>query len=220
MSEIKKMLSTALVGHDHQRPRSQQKDIGPSAVGSCRRSVYMSLTNAPVVNEVDSLAAIMGTFIHAGIAEAIKREDPFNDNFLIEQEFAIDGLRGHVDLYIKDRKQVVDWKTTKVKSLRYFPSDQQKMQVQIYGYLLEQNGYPVDKVSLVAIARDGTSNDIREYTEPYDAMKALEGLEWIKNMQNAVTNQEVPEPEREVFFCRSWCGFYDPTGVNGCPSKS
>jgi hypothetical protein len=162
----------------------------------------------------------MGTFIHAGIAEAIKREDPFNDNFLIEQEFAIDGLRGHVDLYIKDQKQVVDWKTTKVKSLRYFPSDQQKMQVQIYGYLLEQNGYPVDKVSLVAIARDGTSNDIREYTEPYDAMKALEGLEWIKNMQNAVINQEVPEPEREVFFCRSWCGFYDPTGVNGCPSKS
>jgi len=220
MSDIAKMLSGALAGHDNQRDRSQQKDIGPSAIGDCRRRVFLQLIDAPKVNETDSLAAILGTFIHSGIAEAIKREDPFNDNFLIEQEFAIEGLRGHVDLYIKDRKQVVDWKTTKVKSLRYFPSDQQKMQVQVYGYLLEQNGYQVDKVTLVAIARDGSSQDIREHTEPYDEQTALEGLKWLSEVREAALNNQPPEPEKTMSFCRSWCDYYDENGVTGCPSKS
>jgi hypothetical protein len=220
VSEIKKMLVGALTGHDAQRDRSLQKDIGPSAVGDCKRRVFLNITNAPKVNQTDKLAAIMGTFIHAGIAEAIKREDPFNDNFLIEQEFAVDGLRGHVDLYIKDRKQVVDWKTTKVKSLRYFPSLQQRLQVQLYGYLLTANGYEVETVSLVAIARDGQSEDIHEHSEPYDPKMAEEGLEWIRNLQKMAESGEVPEPEKDVYFCRSYCDYYDATGVNGCPSKT
>ena len=218
--EITKMLVGALAGHDAQRDRSQQVDIGPSSIGDCKRRVFMALTNAPKVNPTDSLAAIMGTFIHAGIAEAIKREDPFGDNFMIEQEFAIEGLRGHIDLYIKDRKQVVDWKTTKAKSLRYFPSEQQRMQVQMYGYLLNQNGYEVEKVSLVAIARDGGFNDVREHTEDYDPEMAQAGLKWIEEIKQAAEKNEVPAPEKDVYFCRSFCSYYDATGVNGCPSKS
>jgi hypothetical protein len=180
----------------------------------------MNITQAPKVNQTEKLAAIMGTFIHAGIADAIKREDPFGDNFMIEQEFKVEGLRGHVDLYIKDAAQIVDWKTTKVKSLRYFPSLQQRLQVQLYGYLVSENGYPVETVSLVAIARDGGAQDIREHTEPYDPEMAKQGLDWISNLQDMAANGEIPEPEKDVFFCRSYCDFYDETGVNGCPSKS
>ena len=220
MTEIKKMLVGALTGHDAQRDRSLQVDIGPSAVGDCKRRVFLNITQAPKVNQTEKLAAIMGTFIHAGIAEAIKREDPFGDNFMIEQEFKVEGLRGHVDLYIKDAKQIVDWKTTKVKSLRYFPSLQQRLQVQLYGYLVSENGYPVENVSLVAIARDGGAEDIREHTEPYDPEMAKQGLEWISNLQEMAANGEIPEPEKDVFFCRSYCDYYDETGVNGCPSKS
>jgi PD-(D/E)XK nuclease superfamily len=218
--EIKKMLVGALTGHDAQRDRSLQVDIGPSAVGDCKRRVFMNITQAPKVNQTEKLAAIMGTFIHAGIADAIKREDPFGDNFIIEQEFKVEGLRGHVDLYIKDKAQIVDWKTTKVKSLRYFPSLQQRLQVQLYGYLVSENGYPVETVSLVAIARDGGAQDIREHTEPYDPEMAKQGLDWISNLQDMAANGEIPEPEKDVFFCRSYCDYYDETGVNGCPSKS
>ena len=214
------MLVGALSGHDAQRDRSLQVDIGPSAVGDCKRRVFMNITQAPKVNQTEKLAAIMGTFIHAGIAEAIKREDPFGDNFMIEQEFKVEGLRGHVDLYIKDKAQIVDWKTTKVKSLRYFPSLQQRLQVQLYGYLVSENGYPVETVSLVAIARDGGAEDIREHTEPYDPEMAKQGLDWITNLQEMAANGEIPEPEKDVFFCRSYCDYYDETGVNGCPSKS
>jgi hypothetical protein len=218
--EIKKMLVGALTGHDNQRDRSLQVDIGPSAVGDCKRRVFMNITQAPKVNQTEKLAAIMGTFIHAGIADAIKREDPFGDNFMIEQEFKVEGLRGHVDLYIKDKAQIVDWKTTKVKSLRYFPSLQQRLQVQLYGYLVSENGYPVESVSLVAIARDGGAEDIREHTEPYDPEMAKQGLDWISNLQDMAANGEIPEPEKDVYFCRSYCDYYDETGVNGCPSKS
>ena len=218
--EIKKMLVGALSGHDAQRDRSLQVDIGPSAVGDCKRRVFMNITQAPKVNQTEKLAAIMGTFIHAGIADAIKREDPFGDNFMIEQEFKVEGLRGHVDLYIKDKAQIVDWKTTKVKSLRYFPSLQQRLQVQLYGYLVSENGYPVESVSLVAIARDGGAEDIREHTEPYDPEMAKQGLDWISNLQDMAANGEIPEPEKDVYFCRSYCDYYDETGVNGCPSKS
>ena len=220
MTEIKKMLVGALTGHDAQRDRSLQVDIGPSAVGDCKRRVFLNITQAPKVNQTEKLAAIMGTFIHAGIAEAIKREDPFGDNFMIEQEFAVKGLRGHVDLYIKDKAQIVDWKTTKVKSLRYFPSLPQRLQIQLYGYLVSENGYPVENVSLVAIARDGSAEDIREHTEPYDPEMAKQGLDWISNLQEMAANGEIPEPEKDVFFCRSYCDYYDETGVNGCPSKS
>ena len=220
MGDIAKMLVGSLAAHDSQRDRSIQVDVGPSSIGDCKRRVWMHLTDAPKVNETDSLAAIMGTFIHSGIAESIKREDPFNDNFLIEQEFSIEGLRGHVDLYIKDRKQVVDWKTTKVKSLRYFPSEQQRMQVQVYGYILEKNGYPVEKVSLLALARDGGFDDIREHTEAYDPEMAERGIEWLNEVKEMARTGEIPEPEKDLYFCRSFCSYYDATGVNGCPSKS
>jgi len=220
LTDIAKMLVGALSAHDGQRDRSVQVDVGPSSIGDCKRRVFMHLTSAPKVNETDSLAAIMGTFIHAGIAEAIKREDPFNDNFLIEQEFSIEGLRGHIDLFIKDKKQIVDWKTTKVKSLRYFPSEQQRMQVQVYGYLLSENGYEVKKVTLVALARDGGFTDVREHTEPYDPEMAKRGLDWLAEVKEMANNGEIPDPEKDVYFCQSFCSYYDATGVNGCPSKS
>jgi hypothetical protein len=45
------------------------------------------------VNETEKLAAILGTFIHAGMEESIKRNDPFGDNYLIEIEAEHEGLK-------------------------------------------------------------------------------------------------------------------------------
>lgn len=218
MTLISDLLTKSLVGYDKQRDRSVQIDIGPSQIGGCRRQVYHQLTATPVTNEdTESLAAILGTFIHAGVAEAIKRADPFGDNFLIEQEFSYGDLRGHVDLYIKDQCHVVDWKTTKLKNLRYFPSTQQRMQVQIYGYLLENNGYPVEQVSLAAVPRDGAMENIKIHTEPYDQEMALEGLRWLDEIKKIVANGEpAPAPEKHSVFCASYCRYYDATGAIGC----
>ena len=163
----------------------------------------------------------MGTFIHSGIEKSIRREDPFGDNFIIEGEFKSGDLKGHVDLFIKDQGLVVDWKTTKVKSLRYFPSKQQRWQVQIYGWLLEQNGHKVNEVALVAIPRDGEMADIRVHREPYDAATALAGIEWLEAIKLGIEeDQPAPLPEESPFFCTKYCSYYDQSGEVGCPSTT
>ena len=220
--DLQGMLIKSLEAFDSQRDRSQQVEVGPSAIGGCRRQVYHILKQSPKVNsDTESLASILGTFIHSGIAEAIKREDPFGDNFIIEQEVTFGNLKGHVDLFIKDLGMVVDWKTTKKTSLRYFPKLQQRMQVQVYGYLLAQNGHEVRNVSLVAIPRDGIMTEIRAHVEPYDEALALEGLAWLNDLRALVAlNGPAPEPTERLNFCAAYCDFYDPTGEVGCPSTS
>jgi hypothetical protein len=222
MIDLQGMLIKSLEAFDSQRDRSQQIEVGPSAIGGCRRQVYHILKESPKVNtETESLASILGTFIHAGIAEAIKREDPFGDNFIIEQEVTFGNLKGHVDLFIKDQGLVVDWKTTKKASLRYFPKLQQRLQVQVYGYLLSQNGHDVKNVSLVAIPRDGIMTEIRAHVEPYDEALALEGLTWLNDLRALVAlNGPAPEPTERLNFCANYCDYYDPTGEIGCPSMS
>ena len=218
--DLNEMLVKSLNAFDASRSRSIQVEVGPSSIGGCRRRVWHELKQTPETNpNTESLAAILGTFIHSGIEKAIRREDPFGDNFIIEGEFASGDLKGHVDLFIKDIGLVVDWKTTKVKSLRYFPSQQQRWQVQVYGWLLEQNGHKVNEVALVAIPRDGEMADIRVHKETYDPPTALAGIEWLKEIKSIVENNEpAPAPTEAPFFCTKYCSYYDQTGEVGCPS--
>ena len=218
--DLSNLLAKSLTAYDNSRDRSTQVEIGPSQIGGCRRQVYHQLVGTPETNlNTEALAAILGTFIHAGIAEAIKREDPFGDNFLIEQEFAAGDLKGHVDLYIKDQKTIVDWKTTKLKSLRYFPSAQQRMQVQIYGWLLSANGYEVENVALVAVPRDGEMAQIKTHVEIYDPEIAKQGLAWLADVKAlALSSESPPAPEKDALFCVNYCSYYDATGEVGCPS--
>ena len=217
MIELQDLLSKSLNAYDKNRDRSKQVEIGPSSVGGCRRQVYYHLTEQPVTNpDTESLAAILGTFIHSGISEAIKREDPWGDNFIIEQGVEYDGLKGHIDLYIRDAGLVVDWKTTKKKSLRYFPSEQQRWQVQLYGWLLANNGEKVNEVALVAIPRDGDMADIRVHKESYDEAVAADALAWLGAVKKLAEDREVPPAEKYAGFCAAYCRFYDATGEVGC----
>jgi hypothetical protein len=221
--DIKEMLAKAVTAHDGQRNRSKQVKIGPSAIGGCRRRVYHNIMRTPTTNDtsMNSLPAIMGTYIHAGIAEAITREDPFGDNFLIEQQFETEKITGNIDLFIKDIGLVIDWKTTKVKSMRYSPSKSNIYQVQVYGWILEQNGHKVNEVALVYIPRDGDIADIRVHREAYSEEIALEGLKWLDEIYNIVdAKAQPPAPEEKVFFCSRYCSYYDPTGEIGCPSTT
>lgn len=214
--DLYEMVTKSLVATDKERDRSQQVEIGASSVGGCRRAAWHILQQTPTTNHnTENLAAILGTAIHAHLAEAIKISDPFGEDFLIEEEVRTDDLKGHVDLYIKSAKKVVDWKTTTKKSLLEFPKEQQKMQINLYGYLLSANGYEVETVALVGIARDGRMKDIKVWEEKYNPELALEGLKWLQEIKDM---KSAPAPEKKVFYCRSYCNYYDPTGEIGCQS--
>ena len=221
MIDLNDLLAKSLNAYDKNRDRSKQVEVGPSSVGGCRRQVFYQLQEAPKTNpDTESLAAILGTFIHSGIAESMKREDPFGQNFLIEEEFEYDGLKGHCDLFIKDIGLVVDWKTTKKKSLRYFPSEQQRWQVQLYGWLLTKNGHKVNEVSLVVVARDGEMADIRSHREPYDEAVALAAIAWLNEVKEMAAKNEAPAPEKWSGFCANYCNYYDANGAVGCPGTT
>jgi len=211
----KDLLLTVLHEKDANKSRSKQTQVGPSEIGGCRRKVWYRLNEQPETNfELKKLAAIMGTAIHAEIEKSIEAVDPNGEKYWVETEVEYDGIKAHIDLFIPETGSVVDWKTVKVKNLSYFPSAQQRWQVQVYGYLLEKSGKAkVKDVNLVAIARDGDESDVRVHSEPYDEVMALEALQWLANVK-AMT--EAPAPEKDESFCKNYCQFYDASGEMGC----
>jgi 3D (Asp-Asp-Asp) domain-containing protein len=211
----KDLLLTVLHEKDANKSRSKQTQVGPSEIGGCRRKVWYRLNDQPETNfALKKLAAIMGTAIHSEIEKAIKAVDPNGEKYWVETEVEYDGIKAHIDLFIPETGSVVDWKTVKVKNLSYFPSVQQRWQVQVYGYLLEKSGKAkVKDVNLVAIARDGDEGDVRIHSEPYDEAVALVALQWLSNVK-AMT--EPPSPEKDANFCKSYCQYYDESGVMGC----
>jgi CRISPR/Cas system-associated exonuclease Cas4 (RecB family) len=209
--DIKELLIKALHEKENKRGRSTQVQIGPSELGGCRRKVWYRLNGQPETNDNEvKLAAIMGTAIHTAIENALAD----NQEVLLEKTVEYGGMKAHVDCFIPGTGDVVDWKTVKVKNLSYFPSEQQRWQVQVYGYLIDKSGLgKVQNVNLVAIPRDGDERDILVHSEPYDEAIALEALNWLEAIR---TTQEAPAPERHESYCKSYCKFYDASGEMGC----
>jgi len=214
MTDVKELLLSVLHEKDASKSRSKQKQVGPSEIGGCRRKVWYRLNDQPETNDdLSKLAAIMGTAIHAEIEKAIQAADPTGKKYMVETEVEYGEIKAHIDLFVPETGDVIDWKTVKVRNLSYFPSMQQRWQVQVYGYLLAKNGYAVNRVSLCAIARDGDERDVKVHTEAYDESIALEALGWLAAVKEAV---EPPAPEKDSFFCQSYCQFYDASGQMGC----
>jgi CRISPR/Cas system-associated exonuclease Cas4 (RecB family) len=214
IEDPKELLLHVLHAKDASRDRSLQTEVGPSEIGGCKRKVWYRLNAQPHTNENQSkLAAIMGTAIHAAIEEAIGALDPEGKEYLVETEVAYGDMKAHVDLFVPSTGAVIDWKTSKIKNLSYFPSKQQRWQVQVYGYLLSKNGYEVKTVNLVAIARDGAEKDVKVHSEPYDEAVALEAFDWLASVKASTT---LPEPEKDQSFCKDYCQYYDATEEMGC----
>ena len=209
--DIKELLVSALHKKENARPRSTQVQIGPSELGGCRRKVWYKLNDQPVTNENElKLAAIMGTAIHGAIESALKN----NKGVVLEAEVEYQGMKAHVDCYLPDTGDVVDWKTVKAKNLSYFPTQQQRWQVQTYGYLIEQSGLgKVHNVHLVAIPRDGDERDIKVHSEKYDSSVALEALSWLAAIKESA---DAPAPEKDENYCKFYCKYYDASGEMGC----
>lgn len=210
MTDIKALLLDALKAGDAKRDRSTQVQIGPSELGGCRRKVWYRINDQPETNDNElKLAAIMGTAIHTEIEKSLSS----NPNVMLETEVEYNGMKAHIDCFVPSTGDVIDWKTSKIKNLGYFPSTQQRWQVQVYGYLLAKNGHKVERVSLVAIARDGDERDVKVHTEEYNEAMALEALDWLSAIKDSA---DAPAPEKDESYCKFYCKYYDASGQMGC----
>lgn len=206
----KETLVARLLAADDARPRSLQTAIGVSSLGDCSRKVWHMTQGHKGENPTSRLASIMGTAIHAAIESAFANGIPGRadaDQPMLEKRVEVEGLPpATIDYYDPLEAEVVDWKTIKLSGRDYFVSKQKRWQVQVYGYLLEQSGFPVRTVSLVGIPRDGSEKDIIIHSEPYSSEIALEALAWLDNIRAL---EAAPAPEREPnSFCKSYCSFY------------
>ena len=214
-TDPKELLLQVLRDKDAGRARSKQTQVGPSELGGCRRKVWYRLNDQPETNDNElKLSAIMGTAIHAEIEKAITIADPKGEKYWVETSVEYNGMKAHIDLYIPETGDVIDWKTVKVKNLSYFPSLQQRWQVQVYGYLLDKSGKGSPRtVNLVAIARDGDERDVRVHSEPYDPKLAEDALNWLSAIKESA---DAPGPERDQNYCKFYCKYFDESGEMGC----
>lgn len=206
--DIGGLLKSALVAYDSARDRSQQTEIGPSSVGGCKAQAWHIIHNSPKSNfETEKMSATMGSAIHEVIASGLQKINHFDD-YMIEFELATPDIKGHIDFYSQSEKTLLDWKTitlAKAKSGKWI--DKQKItQIHLYGYLLEENGFPIETVGLVGIPRDGWAyKDAVFHTEPYNREIALKGIEWVRELKEMANP---PAPEKDQFFCRNFCEYF------------
>jgi hypothetical protein len=116
VKDPKELLIEVLRAKDAGRARSKQTQVGPSELGGCRRKVWYRINGREATNDNElKLAAIMGTAIHAEIEKSISVLDPKGEKYLVETEVEYNGMKAHIDLYIPETGDVIDWKTVKVK---------------------------------------------------------------------------------------------------------
>lgn len=205
---ITETLVTKLTDRDKQRPRSTQVQVGVSEIGGCGTKMWHKINHTEPTNpNTLRLAAIMGTALH-GMIEEVFADDP---RYKVETEVSVGDILGHVDLIDTETNTIWDWKTTTKNSLAYFGSRQQMLQVQMYGWLANQNGITVDRVGLVAIARDGNETDIKELSWAYDEALALEAVARYHEIKEQF---DAPAPEKDATFCRNYCEYFGAcTGI-------
>jgi CRISPR/Cas system-associated exonuclease Cas4 (RecB family) len=212
---LDEFLLTTLNQYADSRPRSQQTEIGVSQIGGCRRQVWHQLQGAKRENTTLQLPALMGTAIHQLIQDAFEgAAEEETVAYWIETELEHDGIKGHVDFYLPELGAVIDWKTTKMRNLAYFPSQQQRWQVQLYGWLIEKvhKDTPLT-VSLIGIPRDGDERHIKIHTEEYNPAIAEEAIAWYREVASMT---EPPAPERYAAqFCQHYCPYFG----NACQGK-
>ena len=117
MIDIKELLIKTLHEKENKRSRSTQVQIGPSELGGCRRKVWYRLNDQPETNDAElKLAAIMGTAIHSAIESAFAGDN----SIVLEQTVEYNGMKAHVDAFVPETGDVIDWKIVKLYHLKIY----------------------------------------------------------------------------------------------------
>jgi hypothetical protein len=237
-------LRNILIGYEAARPRSMQRELGPSELGTpCQQQIARKLAGAPrrPVTE-PTWAPFQGTAVHASMEHVVAywNAQLGRERWLAEDRLIVDPGPGHYpavegngDAFDTDHHMVVDWKhvgTTALKKLRTAKrmgkppreqvSQEYRIQAHLYGLGHEAKGRRVEHVRLVLLARSWQYDDSDEWTELYNPALA----QWAIQRYWAVVDQladggllSVPAaPSNDA--CH-WCPFKrggQPSDEGGC----
>lgn len=227
-------LRAVVRNHESSRPRSRQKDLGPSEAGNpCnRRLAYRLLGANPVNTDSDPWAAIVGTAVHAWLENAYTAENARLgwDRWQTEVKVELPTyMRGTVDLIDHHTKTAIDHKVLGATSLKKFkadgPSEQYRTQVHLYAAGLRIAGIEVDNVAIIAWSRSGQLKDALFWTEPYDEERveaALRRIDALRSTTEALGRDALNLIPTTDAMC-TWCPFFVPAvtdATEGCPGHA
>jgi hypothetical protein len=216
--------------------------------GNCDRKVVGKLAGEAVTNHVvDPWASIVGTAVHAWLAEKFGLENRLNQfafpRWLTEQRVSPHpSYPGTADLYDTAYRACVDWKVlgpTSMAKVRRPEGPPQRYQIQLLLYALGYRnlGLPVDRVVLAALPRtEPTLDAMFVWEHQYSALddvviEAVLGKTATRRqiagevMARNIPIEAVPiTPSDDGCFFLLFCPFYRPQsardGGPGCPGHS
>ena len=203
-------------------PRSLQTEIGASEIGSgCDRQISYKANGIVPVNYRDPLRLLAGTGMHLALAEVFDRVNANSGRFLVEYPVSYRGLRGHVDLYDRQLRTVVDWKSSTLSKIRHIRHDgvnaAYRTQVQCYAAGLREAGEDPLKVAILFVPFDGTLEEIYPFVEPVARQVVDDAIDRYERIAGQGHPANVtPTPSR---LC-PWCDHYRPGSKDltvGCP---
>lgn len=188
-------IGTAIANH----PRSLQKTIGPSELGtdSPHELAMKLLQRKPFEQTETPWLPTQGTAVHAWLERHLgghrtDGDDEWEGEWEAEKRVHVGTLHsrtildpgshewhvtGSIDLWMPDQRATVDWKNVGNWTLKHAqtngPSQQYLVQQALYGWALEQAGTPPERQALVYIPRDAkTLDDWWSYEWAYDPRPA------------------------------------------------
>lgn len=223
--------------YDASRPRSLQKHLGPSEVGSgCMRQLGYKIAGKPEVNQTaDPWFPIIGTAVHEWLGRTVMYYNDVtlgrsaNPRFIVENRVKVAtnsagyDTSGHTDVYDVDNQRVVDWKivgtTTMRKVTKDGTSDQYRVQGMTYGKGWLQAGYPVREIMIAYLPRSNFLNKMLLDVMPFDESIADAALARVGAIEKLIHAGIKPE-DMPAADCTIWCPFYVPKvplGHASCP---
>jgi hypothetical protein len=237
-------LRQILIDYEAQRPRTMQKALGPSELGTpCQQQIARKLAGAPrrPITE-PTWAPFQGTAVHASMEDVVAfwNAQLGRERWLAEDRLIVDPGPGHYpavegngDAFDTDHAMVVDWKhvgTTALKKLRTAKrmgkppreqvSAEYRAQAHLYGLGHANKGRDVRSVRLVLLARSWKYDDSDEWTEPYNEAIATWYLERYWAVVDLVDQLDIasrPDNVALVPAVPGNCGFC-PYARGGQPS--
>ena len=185
------LLRSVVVEQARTAPRGLQRHIGPSEIGvPCLRRLGYRLLEVPAVNtEQDPWASVVGTAVHAWLAQAFLEQNIRlgRDRWMVETGVDLVGsTSGTVDLYDSDTGTVIDHKVVGQAAMTRYsklgPSQQYRTQVHVYATGMRLAGHRVERVGIMYWSRSGGLRDGFYWSEPYEediteqALGRLHGL--------------------------------------------
>jgi hypothetical protein len=202
--------------HDLLSQRTRHGDdggIGASNFG-CREEMRRILTKAERTDAPDKHAAIIGSYIDAGVKTARKAANP---RLVTDAELIVTMPNGyafpvHPDEIDPDEPSVTDLKTKAgLEAIRRGLADEQyRFQRHIQYLAALQAGLVPEKgiARNVFVDRSGRDSTIHVEQEPFSMQVIEEATEWLSDVLYAIKHNEEASKDRPRIFCQSWCPFY------------